>query len=322
MDMSPLIAVHMTAALAAIAIGPIALWARKGATQRPKLHRAFGYAWVTLMLVAAVSAIFIRDFRLPNIAGYTPIHLFVPVTFYSLFRAFQSLVQGNIAGHRKAMQSLYVSACLVAGAFTLLPGRYLGNLVFGQWLGVIPSNYQPPQGTPMIAQILINTPVWVWGLLAVLLVLGFSQTRSRTAGLARVALLPVGMGALSMYSAVSTFGASPVVLGIWLTTAAALALVISQIPAAGGARYDSASRQFHIPGSWVPMVLIIGIFLTKYAVGVSLAMHPALKSQTNFSLAVLSLYGVFSGIFMGRAVQLMRLALHRNTDRIQPALTT
>jgi uncharacterized membrane protein len=31
---------------------------------------------------------------------------------------------------------LYVSACLVAGAFTLLPSRYLGGLVWHQWLGL------------------------------------------------------------------------------------------------------------------------------------------------------------------------------------------
>ncbi len=137
MQLTPLIAVHMTAALMAIAIGPVALWARKGSTQRPRLHRAFGYAWVTVMLTAAVSAIFIRDYRLPNIAGFTPIHIFVPVTFYFLFCAFQRLAQGNIAGHRQAMQQLYISACVVAGGFTLLPHRYLGNLVFHQWLSLV-----------------------------------------------------------------------------------------------------------------------------------------------------------------------------------------
>ena len=134
MQLTPLIAVHMTAALTAIAIGPVALWARKGATQRPKLHRAFGYAWVTLMLMTSISAVFIRDFTLPNIAGYTPIHILVPVTLYSIYKAFRSLAQGNIAGHRLAMQSLYISACVVAGAFTLLPQRYLGNLLWNQWL--------------------------------------------------------------------------------------------------------------------------------------------------------------------------------------------
>ena len=137
MQLTPLIAVHMTAALTAIAIGPVALWARKGVTQRPKLHRAFGYAWVTLMLTAAISAIFIRDYGLPNIAGYTPIHLLIPVTFYFLFRAFQHLAQGNITGHRMSMQRLYLGACLVAGGFTLLPNRYLGNLVFHQWLALV-----------------------------------------------------------------------------------------------------------------------------------------------------------------------------------------
>ena len=88
MQLTPVIAIHMTAALGALVTGPVALWARQGATQRPRLHRAFGYAWVTLMLATAISALFIRDFSLPNIGGYTPIHLLVPVTFAGLFGAF------------------------------------------------------------------------------------------------------------------------------------------------------------------------------------------------------------------------------------------
>lgn len=143
MQLTPLIAVHMTAALAAIAIGPIALWARRGHasrdlhSQRPRLHRAAGYAWVTLMMVTALSAVFIRDFRLPNIAGYTLIHLLVPTVLITLFVSFRALLRGNLARHRQAMVSLYVSACLVAGAFTLLPNRFLGQLVWGQWLGLV-----------------------------------------------------------------------------------------------------------------------------------------------------------------------------------------
>ena len=131
MEMNPVIAVHMTAALGALATGPVALWARRPGAQRPRLHRAFGYAWVTLMLVTAFSALFIRDFSLPNVGGYTPIHLLVPVTLISLFGAFWKLAHGNIAGHRTVMRSLYIGARLVAGAFTLLPQRYLGQLVWG-----------------------------------------------------------------------------------------------------------------------------------------------------------------------------------------------
>lgn len=322
MDMSPIIAIHLSAALGAVAAGPVALWARRSGAQRPKLHRAFGYGWVTLMLVAATSAIFIRDFRLPNINGFTPIHLLIPVVYGMLLLAFWFLARGNSNGHRKTMLGLYIGACGVAGAFTLLPGRYLGNLVFGQWLGLISPNYQPPQGTPMIAQILINTPLWVWALLAALLALGFSQTRSRTAGLARVALLPLGLGAFSLYGTISAFGTSPTVLGSWLATAVLLVLVVNQLALPAGARYDSATRQFQLPGSWVPMALIMGIFLTKYAVGVSLVMHPELKVHANFSLAIGTLYGVFSGIFAGRAIRLIRLVLQPAADPIQPAFNT
>ncbi len=130
MNLSPLIAIHISAALAAVAIGPFALWARQGAVQRPRLHRAFGYAWVTLMLMTALSALFIRDFSLPNIAGYTPIHVFVPYVMFSLALAFRALAQGRVSAHKKIMTSTYVGACLMAGAFTLLPSRYLGRLLW------------------------------------------------------------------------------------------------------------------------------------------------------------------------------------------------
>ena len=131
MDLSPVIAVHMTAALGALATGPVALWARRAGAARPRLHRAFGYAWVTLMLVAALSAMFIRDFQLPNLAGFSPIHLLVPFTLAGLARAFHQVAHGNVAGHRRTMQGLYVGACLVAGAFALLPQRYLGQQLWG-----------------------------------------------------------------------------------------------------------------------------------------------------------------------------------------------
>ncbi len=69
MQMSPVIAVHMTASLIALVIGPIAMWARLGQTKRPWIHRAIGYGWVSMMIVSAVSAIFIRDYGLTQYRG-------------------------------------------------------------------------------------------------------------------------------------------------------------------------------------------------------------------------------------------------------------
>ena len=323
-QITPLIAIHLTAALGAVATGPVALWARKGATQRPRLHRAFGYAWVTLMTIAAISALFIPAQVAPLIANMGPIHALSFVTLGMLALSFWFLAQGNIAGHRKTMQRLYFGACVVAGAFTLLPGRFLGNLVWGQWLGLMSPSYTPPQGKPMLLQIAVNTPVWVWGLLAALVVLGLSQTRERSAGLARTVVLPLGMGAFSLSGLVTGFGASPAVLGAWLAaTAVALAVVLMR-PLPAGVRYDAARREFALPGSWVPLALILGIFSIKYATGVALAMQPALRADPAVALAIATLSGLFSGIFAGRTVRLLRLAVRPGAGHATalPALNT
>ena len=92
--------------------------------------------WVLLMLVTAISALCIRDYQLPNLAGYTPIHLLVPLLFAGLLVAFGRLARRDIAGHRRAMRITYMGACLVAGAFTLLPNRYLGGLLWHGLLGL------------------------------------------------------------------------------------------------------------------------------------------------------------------------------------------
>jgi uncharacterized membrane protein len=296
MQMSPVIAVHMTAALLAVVTGPVALWARRGRTQRPRLHRAFGHAWVTLMLVTALSALFIRNPSLPNIAGYTPIHLLVPVVFAMLAVSFRHLARGNIAGHRRTMQILYFSACVVAGAFTLLPNRYLGQQVWGFASGLLP--------------IVRNTPSWAWLLLAGLVSAGLTQVRERSASLVRVSVLPIALVLFSLFSAVSAFGRSPAMpeaLWLWAMSAAAITALIAPGQASG--QFDVASRTYRLPGSWLPLALMVGIFLVRYTVAVRLALHPSLVMDASFVLPVASLYGALSGIFLGRAARLWRLAL-------------
>lgn len=136
MSITPVIAIHMAAALAATAIGPLALWSRRRGAQRPRLHRGAGYAFVTLMVVTALSALFIRGDQGPRIAGYGVIHLLIPFTLAMLVVAFRFLLQGNIAAHRKTMLGVYLGACAIAGVFTLLPQRLLGQWLWSQ-LGLL-----------------------------------------------------------------------------------------------------------------------------------------------------------------------------------------
>ncbi|HWI84450.1 DUF6622 family protein [Ramlibacter sp.] len=306
MQLTPLIAIHMAAAIGALATGPVALWARR-TPQRPRLHRAFGHAWVTLMIVTAASALFIRDPAWPHSAGLTPVHLLVPVTLLSLAGAFRALARHDIARHRWIMQRLYFGACIVAGLFALLPSRFLGHLLWAEWLGLGRPGAAGAAVALALPQIVARTPLWVWALLVALLVLGIIQRRQRTITAARALALPLGLTAFSLWGTLSAFGASPPVLLAW--TAAAGAAIASQQLRPSAARYLVASRRFVIPGSWLPMLLMLGIFAVRYAVAASLAIRPQLGADAAFVVAVAALYGGCSGIFLGRTVQLARLAL-------------
>ncbi|MEY4754831.1 MAG: hypothetical protein RJA44_2506 [Pseudomonadota bacterium] len=132
-SLPPAVQIHLLLALVALLLGPLALRARKGSV----LHRRAGYAWVLLMLGAAASSLWIRDFHLPNLAGYTPIHLLTLLTFSGLAGAIWAVLHGRIALHRQAMRQVYYGGCLGAGLFTLLPGRYLGDLLWHHALGLI-----------------------------------------------------------------------------------------------------------------------------------------------------------------------------------------
>jgi Na+/phosphate symporter len=169
---------------------------------------------------------------------------------------------------------------------------------------------QHPEALPTI---LGRTPTWVWGLLAALMALGATQLRRRQAGLRRVVALPaamVGLSAYSLGSALSASGQVPLALAIWLVTAALTVgmLVVWRAAPPSGTRYNAAHRSFDLPGSAIPLLLILAIFFTKYAVGVELAMQPAQAHNIAFAFTLAGVYGFFSGVFAARTVRLVRLA--------------
>ena len=173
-----------------------------------------------------------------------------------------------------------------------------------------------------LGPIVRNTPTWVFGLFAALLALGLSQVRTREVSAVRMALVPVIMAGLSLWGIVSAFSASPLFGYVLLAWAAGTALMLGLLAprsAPEGTRYDAANRSFRMPGSVVPLLLILGIFFTKYVVGVELAMQPSLAHDGQYTLIVGALYGLFSGTFAGRAARLWRLALRPSGAPAAPA---
>jgi hypothetical protein len=166
-----------------------------------------------------------------------------------------------------------------------------------------------------LGRILQGTPVWVWGLLAALMALGLSQTLARQASTARVLALPVAMSVFSLFGVVSVFSSSGrlgATLAVWLVSAASVMFALRQLKPARHARFDPQARRFHLPGSWMPLVLIAAIFSLKYAVGIELALQPQTAQQPAFALTVCAVYGALTGLFAARALALWRMAAARH----------
>lgn len=168
----------------------------------------------------------------------------------------------------------------------------------------------------MPLQILQHTPTWVFGLFLLLLALGSRQLFPTQAGLRRLTILPVAMATLSASGMISAFGDRPAALATWLVAAAAALVLVMQRPVPAGVRFDRDQLRFWLPGTAVPLVLMMGIFITKYAVGVQLAMHPELAHQSNFALVVSTLYGAFAGVFLGRSLRFWKLALRTQASAL------
>ena len=123
---SPAIQIHVAVALSAFLLGGVLLLLRKGTG----LHRFFGRIWIGLMVVTALSSFFIQTIRL--FFGFSPIHILSILTLFGCWQAVAAARAGRIAEHRRHVGNLYTLALVTAGAFTLLPGRLMHTLLFGE----------------------------------------------------------------------------------------------------------------------------------------------------------------------------------------------
>ena len=125
LDAAPVIPLHAFAAMAAFALGLVQFNAPKGTLQ----HRTLGWIWVALMAAVAISSFWIHQLRL--VGAFGPIHLLSIFMLAMLPLAVWRAHKHQVDAHRWTMTGLFLGALVVAGLFTLLPGRIMHAVVFG-----------------------------------------------------------------------------------------------------------------------------------------------------------------------------------------------
>lgn len=123
-----LMRIHLATVLPCIPIGVYIFAGKKGT----KTHRSLGAMYMILMLTTASVSLFMPAKVGPQFLNHFGwIHLLCILTMWTVPSAYSSARRGRIQAHQRKMILLYVGAILIAGFFTLMPGRYLHSLLFG-----------------------------------------------------------------------------------------------------------------------------------------------------------------------------------------------
>jgi uncharacterized membrane protein len=125
LDAAPAIPLLAFGAMSAFVLGLVQFAAPRGTLP----HRTLGWIWVLLMACVAVSSFWIRQIRL--IGPWSPIHLLSIFTLTMLPLAVWRAHRHRVADHRRIVIALFSGALVVAGLFTLLPGRIMHAVVLG-----------------------------------------------------------------------------------------------------------------------------------------------------------------------------------------------
>ena len=125
LEAAPAIPLHAFAAMGAFVLGLVQFAAPKGTLP----HRTLGWIWVALMTLVAASSFWIHQIRL--IGPWSPIHLLSIFTLLMLPIAVWKAHSHQVSSHRRFMTGIFAGALVIAGLFTLLPGRIMHRVFFG-----------------------------------------------------------------------------------------------------------------------------------------------------------------------------------------------
>ena len=156
-------------------------------------------------------------------------------------------------------------------------------------------------------EIISKTPIWVFILFIVLVIVGLLQLRDRNVSLEKAIILPISMICLSFYGLISAFGLEIKSIFCWLIGLIIAVLLNLLLKLPKNSTYDTKLKIFFIKGSIIPFILIMSIFFTKYFVAVVIAKHLAILNELSFICGISFIYGVLSGLFFGRIFILLKL---------------
>lgn len=149
----------------------------------------------------------------------------------------------------------------------------------------------------IVLQIVTNTPLWVWPLMAYVVWIGVKGLRTRTLPPWRLAILPV-VGLVLSFVGIGQAVQPALALVAWLV-AWAVALPLGYLLGRRRNVRRLDDGRLEIGGGWFMLVFGISIFAVRYALGVVFGMAPALRADPSWIAIAGGVGGLVAGIGLG-----------------------
>lgn len=159
-------------------------------------------------------------------------------------------------------------------------------------------------------QLLQHIPLWVFALFVGLVALGLLQTRTRQVRKRQLLSVKIALTAVTLLNVMQLWWSTPwlaIALCSWALTGLLVTWCIGQSAAPDGASYNTDTQRFTVPGSWLPLVLFMTIFVCKFVIGMLNAITPNAIRDLQAAIGISAVYGLLSGIVIAQIRRLLKL---------------
>lgn len=153
-----------------------------------------------------------------------------------------------------------------------------------------------------IYEFLLQTPWWVYLLFVYLIKVGIGASKTKVVPLKKLVILPIIFTALSIHTMIVSFHFTSMVFIVWFASILVGTLFGYLLVYKHQFRVDKKQYLIELPGTWITLIMILAIFVSKYYFGYAMSADPAVVNNTVFEFTMLSVSGVITGLFIGRMI--------------------
>ncbi len=166
-----------------------------------------------------------------------------------------------------------------------------------------------------MTELITKTPTWVFILFIALLAIGFKQSKNRETSRRGLLLFPCFMIVYSSFDLIFNIGVTVWGIFFWLIGFAIAWKVTHALLTPDITFCESDNKKLCVKGSWLPLIIILGIFSVKYTQGAISTLWPE-KTTTVYFIVFFSFFnGLFMGLFSARAFSYSMLENKPKSDR-------